>query len=78
VEDYHKEIQITIIWANIVDDRKATMTRFFNEVNGDIANIVELQHYVELENMAHMKTKVERKVKRMGSSQLQFRLRGQI
>jgi len=54
------------------------MARFFNEVNGDIANIVELQHYVELEKMAHMKTKVERKVKRMGSSQLQFRLRGQI
>jgi hypothetical protein len=51
-----------------VDDRKATMARFFNKVNGDIANIVKLQHYAELQKMVHMKTKVERKVKRMGSS----------
>jgi hypothetical protein len=31
-----------------------------NGLNRDIANVVELQHYVELEDMVHMVTKVER------------------
>ena len=36
------------------------MARFLNGLNRDIANIVELQHYVELEDMVHMAMKVER------------------
>jgi hypothetical protein len=36
------------------------MARFLNGLNWDIANVVELQHYVELEDMVHMATKVER------------------
>jgi len=31
-------------------------------------NIVELQHYVELKDMVHMATKVERQIKRRGST----------
>ena len=33
-----------------------------NGLNRDIANVVELQHYVELEDMVHMATKVERQL----------------
>ena len=40
-----------MIWANVEEDRKATMARFLNGLNQDIANVVELQHYVELEGM---------------------------
>ena len=60
MDDYHKEMQIAMIWANVEEDRKATMTRFLNGLNRNIANVVELQHYVELEDMVHMAIKVER------------------
>ena len=59
VDDYHKEMEISLIQVNIEEDRKATMARFLNGLNRDIANVVELQHYVELEDMVHMEIKVE-------------------
>ena len=56
MDDYYKEMEIAMIWANIEEDREAIMVRF---LNWDIANVVELQHYVELEDMVHMAIKVE-------------------
>lgn len=38
--------------------------RFLQRLNHDIANMGELQRYIELEDMAHMKIKVERQLKR--------------
>ena len=52
------------IRANVEEDREATMARFLNELNRDIANVVQLQHYVELEDMVHMAIKVEWQLKR--------------
>jgi len=49
-----------MIWANVKKDREATIARFLNGLNRDIANVVELQHYVELEDMVHIAIKVER------------------
>ena len=34
----------------------------------DIANVFELQHYVEIEDMVHMAMKVERQLKRKGTA----------
>ena len=48
-----------MIRANVEEDREATMARFLNGLNQDSANVVELQHYVELEDMVHMAIKVE-------------------
>ena len=59
MDDYHKGMEVAMIWANIEEDREATMVRFLNGLNRDIANVVELQHYMELEDMVHMATKVE-------------------
>ena len=64
VDDYNKEMEIAMIQANVEEDREATMTRFLNELNRDIANVVELQHYMEFEDMVHMAIKVERQLKR--------------
>ena len=58
VEDYHKEMEIIMIQANIEEEREATMTRFLHGLNQDIVNVVDLQHYVELEDMVHMAMKV--------------------
>ncbi|GKV08571.1 hypothetical protein SLEP1_g20184 [Rubroshorea leprosula] len=63
VEDYHKEMKIAMVRANVEEDREATMARFLHGLNHDIANVVELQHYVELEDMVHMVMKVEWKLK---------------
>ncbi|GKU93032.1 hypothetical protein SLEP1_g6670 [Rubroshorea leprosula] len=46
VEDYHKEMEIAMVRANVEEDREATMARFMHGLNHDIANVVELQHYV--------------------------------
>ena len=54
--------------ANIEEDREATMARFLASLNWEIQNLVELQHYVELEDMVHMAIKIENQVKRSGSS----------
>jgi hypothetical protein len=48
VKNYHKEIEITIIRANMVEDRESSMVKFLNRVNKEIANIVELRHYMEV------------------------------
>ena len=50
------------------EDREATMARFVVGLNREIANIVELHHYVELEDMVHMAIKVENQLKRKGSN----------
>jgi len=41
MEDYHKEIKIIIIRANVIKDKKAIMARFLNELNREITNIVK-------------------------------------
>ena len=68
VDDYYKEIEIAKIWANVEEDREATMARILNGLNQDIDNVVELQHYVELEDMVHMAIKVEQQLKRKRTS----------
>ncbi|XP_019059406.1 PREDICTED: uncharacterized protein LOC109117128 [Tarenaya hassleriana] len=64
VEEYHKEMEIAMIRANIEEDREATMARFVNGLNREIRNVVELHHYVELEEVVHMAMKIERQLKR--------------
>ena len=53
MDDYHKEMEIAMIRANVEEDREATMARFLNGLNRDITNMVEL------EGMVHMAIKVE-------------------
>ena len=48
VDEYYKEMELAMIWVKVQEDREATMVRFLNGLNHDIANIVVLQHYVEM------------------------------
>ncbi|KAL5857290.1 hypothetical protein ACOSQ3_004748 [Xanthoceras sorbifolium] len=59
-----------MIRADVQEDREATMARFLNGLHRDIANVVELQHYVELTDMVHMAIKVEQQLKRNGSTRV--------
>ncbi|XP_031376081.1 uncharacterized protein LOC116191022, partial [Punica granatum] len=68
VEEYFKEMEVAMIRANIEEDREATMARFLAGLNREIQNTVELQHYVELEDMVHMAIKIENQFKRRGNT----------
>ena len=68
VGEYYKEMEVMMIRANIEEDREATMARFLACLNRDIHNAVELQHYVELEDMVHMAIKIENQLMRRGSN----------
>ena len=67
VEEYHREMEVAIIRANIDEDRESTMARFINGLNQDIADKVELQHYVEMEDLVHLAIKVEKQLKTRGN-----------
>jgi hypothetical protein len=41
VDEYYKEMEVAMIWANVEEDREATMT-FLHGLNREIADIVEL------------------------------------
>ena len=58
VEEYHKEMEIVMIRANVMEDREATMSRFLCALSRDIARVVELQHYVELKELVDKAIKV--------------------
>jgi hypothetical protein len=66
VDEYYKEMEVAMIRANVEKDWKATMARFLHGLNHEIADIVELQHYVELTDMVHQAIKVEEQFKRKG------------
>ncbi|KAL5738445.1 hypothetical protein ACOSP7_031206 [Xanthoceras sorbifolium] len=68
VEEYYKEMEVAMIRANVEEDREATMSRFLAGLNREITNVVELQHYVELEDMVHMAIKIENQLKRRGNT----------
>ncbi|KAL6347352.1 hypothetical protein AAG906_016829 [Vitis piasezkii] len=50
--------------TNVEENREATMARFLVGLKQKIANLVELQHYVELEYMMHTTIKIESQLKR--------------
>jgi hypothetical protein len=66
VDEYYKEMEVAMIQANVEEDREATMARFLYGLNCEIADIVEMQHNVELTNMVHQAIKVEEQFKRKG------------
>jgi hypothetical protein len=47
-------MKVVMIKANISEDGKAIITRFLNRLNKDIANVMELQQYIEIHDMVHM------------------------
>ncbi|RDX80288.1 hypothetical protein CR513_39186, partial [Mucuna pruriens] len=68
VEDYYKEMEIAMIKANVEEDCEATMARFIGGLKKEIADVVELQHYMEIEDLLHKAIQVERQFKSKSSS----------
>jgi hypothetical protein len=59
VEEYHKELEVVMIKANVIKDEEVTMSRFLSGLNKD-SNMVELQPYMDLEDLVHLAIKVEK------------------
>jgi len=63
VEEYQKELEVAMIRANDNEDEEVTMSKFLNGLNRDIANVVELQSYVDLEELVHLVSRPESRVR---------------
>ena len=68
VKDYYKEMEMIITQADLVEDEEATMARFLGRLNKEIADRVELQHYVELEDMVHLAIRIEKQLQSRGAT----------
>ncbi|KAG7567587.1 Integrase catalytic core [Arabidopsis thaliana x Arabidopsis arenosa] len=64
VEEYYKEMEILMLRADIQEDEEAKMSRFMGGLNRDIIDRVEVQHYVELEELLHKAIMFEKQLKR--------------
>ena len=56
-------MEITMIRANVEEDREAIATRFLNGLNWEIPDKLELQHYGEIKEMVHVAIKIEQQLK---------------
>ena len=68
MEDYYKEMKIAMIRANVEEDRETTMARFIGGLKKEITDVVELQHYVEMEDLLHKFIQMERQLKAKSTS----------
>ncbi|XP_071912288.1 uncharacterized protein [Coffea arabica] len=59
-------MEILMLRADVQEDPEATMARFLNGLRPDIAERVELQHYMELHELVDKAIKVEQRIKRRG------------
>ncbi|XP_071905719.1 uncharacterized protein [Coffea arabica] len=67
VEDYYKEMKMAIMKVDLREDGEATMARFLHGLRPKIAEVVELQHYLDMNDMLKKAVTVERCLKRRGS-----------
>ena len=51
VEEYYQEMEMAMTKANVDEDPEATMARFLGGLRKEITDVVELQHYMDLEEM---------------------------
>ena len=64
MDEYYKEMEISLIKAQIKECQEATMARFLHGLNREIQDIVELHYYASLEDLTHQAIKVEQQLKR--------------
>ncbi|GKV30780.1 hypothetical protein SLEP1_g39560 [Rubroshorea leprosula] len=64
MEEYYQEMEKLMIIANVKEDKEATMEKFLQGLNPNIHDQMEMQHYVELEDMVYMAIIVERQLKK--------------
>ena len=60
IEDYFKEMEMAMMRADVLEDLEVTMPRFLRGVKPEIAEVVELLHYFDMNELLDKVVKVER------------------
>ena len=60
VDEYYKEMEISMMRANVNEYEEQSMARFMNGLNYPIKKIVEFQPYASLVELVHQASKAER------------------
>ncbi|KAK1696576.1 hypothetical protein QYE76_013273 [Lolium multiflorum] len=60
VEEFFKEMELTMMRANIQESENQTIARFFNGLNYPIKRIVEFQQYSNMVELVHQASKAEK------------------
>ena len=68
VEEYHKEMEMTMARADIEEDEHRLMSRFLGGLNSNIASELEMYDYNSMEELVEKAMKIERKIKNKSST----------
>jgi hypothetical protein len=68
VKEYQKDLEVAMIRGNVVEEEEVIMSMFLNGLNRDITNVVELQPYMDLNELMHLTIKMEKQIKRKSSA----------
>ena len=68
VEDYYKKMEMAMMRAEVQQDLEATMSRLLKCLRPEIVEIVELQYYLDMNELLDKAMKVERCLKRRGNT----------
>ena len=60
MDEYYNEMDQALMRSNIDENSKTTMTRFMNGLNKNIAHLVELHDYKNIEELLQMALKMEK------------------
>lgn len=71
VNEYFKEMEVSMITSYVEKDMKSSMAQFLSGLNQEIATMVNLYHYIQMEDMVQIAIMVERKLKRKNNQSLQ-------
>ncbi|KAK1603715.1 hypothetical protein QYE76_027388 [Lolium multiflorum] len=63
VEEYYKEMHMTMMSANVDEREEKTMARFLNGLNIPIKRIVEFLPYTNMVELLHQATRAERQIR---------------
>ena len=64
VDEYYNEMDQAMMRSNILEDEENTLSRFINGLNQNIAHLVELHNYNNIEELLQMALKLERQLKK--------------
>ncbi|RDX88091.1 hypothetical protein CR513_30345, partial [Mucuna pruriens] len=53
IEEYHKDMKVALSRANVLESSEATMARFLHGLNQDIQDMVEMSHYLIMDDLVH-------------------------
>ena len=64
VDEYYKEMELLMIRTGTTEDPEATMARFFNGLNIEVQDRVEMVVYYNIQDLVHQAVRAEQQIKR--------------